>query len=178
MIALDRYGLLAHALEQRPAGLVCEFGVYRGDTLAFIADRVPGDVHGFDSFQGLPERWRDGFEGGAFATKPPTLRAPNVQIHTGEFADSLPMWLGTHPLPIGFAHVDCDLYSSTATVLEHIGPRLADGAVLVFDEFTNYPGWPEGEFKAFVEWIGRSSRRWASVGHVRGGEQAAFKVWS
>src|SRR6267143_5881073 len=51
----DKFALLEAAMEQvEIQGLYCEFGVYRGETLNFIASLVIGEVHGFDSFDGLP----------------------------------------------------------------------------------------------------------------------------
>ena len=38
-------------------GLTLECGVYFGRSLRLIAARTPGPVHGFDSFEGLPEAW-------------------------------------------------------------------------------------------------------------------------
>lgn len=49
--------------------------------------------------------------------------------------------------------IDCDLYSSTKTVLEFIGNYLQDGTVLIFDDWFSYRGHPRrGEQKAFYEW--------------------------
>lgn len=49
-------------------GLIMEFGVYKADTLNFISKLFEQkQVYGFDSFQGLPEFWRDGFDSRSFA---------------------------------------------------------------------------------------------------------------
>ena len=41
-------------------GLIIEFGVYKADTLNFNSKLFEQrQVYGFDSFQGLPEFWRD-----------------------------------------------------------------------------------------------------------------------
>ena len=45
-------------------------------------------------------------------------------------------------------HIDCDIYASTKTALEQTIPRLAPGAVIVFDEFFNYKGYELHEYKA------------------------------
>jgi hypothetical protein len=51
-------------------------------------------------------------------------------------------------------HIDCDLYSSTKTVLNFITPLIADGTVFVFDDFFYYKGHPsKGERGAFNEWL-------------------------
>ena len=48
-------------------GLVLEFGVYTGYTINFISKKLNEyNVYGFDSFEGLPEFWRDGFDKGCF----------------------------------------------------------------------------------------------------------------
>lgn len=59
-------------------GLVLEFGVFAGTTINQIASRVRQDVFGFDSFEGLPERWRDGYAEGHFKLQRlPDVFAPN-----------------------------------------------------------------------------------------------------
>jgi hypothetical protein len=99
-------------------GLALEFGVGDGASLRCIA-RYNMMVVGYDSFQGLPEDWRPGFEEGAFACEPPTDLPKNVQLVTGLFEDTLPQFdiedLGA---PVNLLHIDCDLYSSTKTVLD------------------------------------------------------------
>jgi hypothetical protein len=57
--------LMHHALSRVTVdGLYAEFGVNNGGTIAYIARQKPAQtIHGFDSFEGLPEDWsgqRDG----------------------------------------------------------------------------------------------------------------------
>src|SRR5512139_2452087 len=76
--------MLRWAVAEAPDGLVLEFGVATGETLAVIADcRQP--VHGFDSFKGLPGAWYGEYQAGTFAQGPPTV--PGAEIHVGWFAD-------------------------------------------------------------------------------------------
>jgi predicted O-methyltransferase YrrM len=153
----DPAATLVHALGLAPrGGMALEFGVYTGTTLRAIADaRGDGRVYGFDSFQGLPEDWRAGFAAGAFAvTEPPEV--PGAELVTGWFADTLPAFLDAHPGPVDLLHLDADLYSSTATVLELVGPRLRPGSVVVFDEYLNHPGWEDGEHRAWTEYRERT----------------------
>jgi hypothetical protein len=137
-------------------GFFLEFGVFTGGTIRFMARRMAGKtIHGFDSFEGLPEAWA-GFNlgGKVFDVKGKLPRVPgNVQLHKGHFDTSLPKWLSENPGPIAFIHLDCDLYSSTATVLKLTAPRLMPGTVILFDEYFNYPNWEEHEFKAFQEFV-------------------------
>lgn len=164
--------LLAHALGQARPGLALEFGVATGKTLRVIAAARPGQTYGFDSFEGLPETWRDGFEAGRFACAPPDV--PGAELVVGWFDDTAPAWFAKHSAEdIGLVHIDCDLYSSTKTVLGHM-PRLEPGTVILFDELVGYPGWRHGEHRALLHWV-------AATGHVlecigTEGERAAFIV--
>jgi len=46
-----------------------------------------------------------------------------------------------------------------------------DGSVIVFDEIAGYPGWEEGEFKAFNEFLDATGWRWKLLG-IHGGNRA------
>jgi hypothetical protein len=158
--------------------LVCEFGVHTGGSINLIASQCGCTVHGFDSFEGLPERWRDQFEKGRFAvTELPKVRK-NVHLIKGWFDATLPGFLKQHPGNVSFLHVDCDLYSSTSTVLRLLKHRISKGTVIVFDEFFNYPNWQEGEFKAFSEFISHSKCSYEYVAYCRSGEQVAVAITS
>lgn len=175
----NRLSLLQAALREVDSalgGLYCEFGVYRGESINYVAARVARTVHGFDSFEGLPEDWRPGFERGTFATGYlPDVR-PNVLLHKGWFQDTLPAFLRDHPEPIEFLHIDADLYSSAKTVLDLLGDRIVAGTVIEFDEFFNYPGWKEGEYRAFSEFCVSRDVELRYIGYTRNDEQVALKI--
>lgn len=163
------HDVLRHALDLGPTGHAVEFGVFKGTTLRMIADHMP--VTGFDSFDGLPETWRPGFDAGRFAlTSVP--KVPGASLVIGLFADTLPVW--SPPDRLGLVHIDCDLYSSTVTVLEHIGPRLEPGCIVVFDEYHGYPGWEVHEAKAWAEYVTDTGVEWEPIGH--GPEQFAIRI--
>lgn len=146
------HATLEHALALAPAGgMVLEFGVYTGTTLKIIAAQRDGEVYGFDSFDGLPEDWRIGFASGTFDVEAPP-EVPGAELVVGLFDDSLPGFLAAHPGTVDLLHIDADLYSSAASVLEQVGPRLRTGSVVVFDEFFNYPGWEAHEARAWAEY--------------------------
>ena len=88
----------------------------------------------------------------------------------------LPPFIKEQPQPIAFIHIDCDLYSSTKTVFELLGRRIQPGCVIVFDEYFNYPGWQDGEFKAFQEFIQHSGLAYDYIGYNRRHEQVAVKI--
>lgn len=132
-------------------GLVLEFGVYHGKSIRQIAALVDGVVHGFDSFEGIPEGWGDEPKG-AYSTGGRLPEVPdNVRLHRGWFDASLPAFLSVEAGPVRFVNIDCDLYSSTCTVLDLLAPRIVTGTVIVFDEFIGYASWRQDEFKAFHE---------------------------
>ncbi|MFC4833127.1 class I SAM-dependent methyltransferase [Actinomycetospora chibensis] len=170
---------LAHALGLAPrGGMALEFGVYTGTTLrAIAAARTDGKVYGFDSFQGLPEDWRAGFAAGAFGgVEPPDV--PGAELVVGWFADTLPTFLDAHPGHVDLLHLDADLYTSTATVLEQVGPRLRPGSVVVFDEYLNHPGWEEGEHRAWTEYVSRTGLGFTYEAFTQDNEQVVVIITS
>ncbi len=130
-----------------------------GQTIRHLAGLHSERLYGFDSFEGLPETWRSGYDKGAFSGELPTV-PDNVELIKGWFSDSLPPFLSMHAGRISFLHVDCDLYSSTKTILDLLEPRLGAGSVIVFDEYWNYPGWQQHEYKAFYEFIEKTGKRY------------------
>ena len=144
---------LLHALRQDvPPGYVMEFGVYRGSSINRIAAAFPDQtVYGFDSFEGFPQDGRKDWQQD-FSVKGilPDV-AENVELVPGYFEDSLPRFLSTAVQGVAFAHIDCDIYSSTRTVLEGIGPYLQTGSIIVFDELIHYPGFLANEMLALYE---------------------------
>jgi hypothetical protein len=115
-------------------------------------------VHGFDSFQGLPEDWH-AEPRGSYSTGGVLPAMPeNVTLHAGWFADTLPAFLDRHSGAVRFANIDCDLYSSARSVLELLADRIVTGSVIVFDEYLMHQQWREDEFRAFQEIV--ASRGW------------------
>ena len=174
---VDKFALLKAAVSQiEVQGLCCEFGVYRGETINFIASLIAREVHGFDSFAGLPEDWRQGHEKGTFAVGALPRVRQNVRLHEGWFEDSLPAFCQQYPGPVAFLHLDADLYSSTRTVFDLLGDRIVPGTVIAFDEFFNYPGWREGEYRAFDEFCHERRAEVRYLGFVGRDEQAVVKI--
>ncbi|MEO0413476.1 MAG: class I SAM-dependent methyltransferase [Verrucomicrobiota bacterium] len=146
-------------------GLILEFGVFKGTSITHIAKQVQCPVYGFDSFEGLPEDWTHFQRKGRFSLEgnlPPV--PPNVELFKGWFDDSLPPFLADHPGDARLIHIDCDIYSSTKTVLTELTPRIKSGTVIVFDEYFNYPGWQKHEHKAFMEFIEATGHEFEYIG--------------
>ena len=168
---------LRYALgEIKGPGLALEFGVATGSTLRIIAETVAADrtVAGFDVFTGLPETWRTGFPAGEFAQQPPDI--PGAAVVAGLFEDTLQTFLADTDEAIAFMHVDCDLYSSTRTVLDLTSDRLVPDAVLVFDEFFNYPGWQQHEYRAWTEFVERTGRSFEYLAYTGNHEQVVVRM--
>jgi hypothetical protein len=173
------FALLEFALKQARLEddvLLCEFGVYQGTTINHLASLTSKTIYGFDSFEGLPETWRPRFEKGRYRTKRLPKVPANVKLLKGWFEVSLPLFLAEHKQPAAFLHVDCDLYSSTATIFRLFKDRIRPGTVIVFDEFFNYPGWRHGEFKAFNELIADTGLKYDWLGYCCYHEQAGVII--
>ncbi len=154
-----------------------EFGVFKGDSLDFIATYNPTrTVYGFDSFMGLPERWTCD-PAGMFSTNGPLPEVkPNVRLVEGWFEDTVPRFTEEHKENCSFVHIDCDLYSSTKTVLDGLWDRIVPGTVIVFDEYFNYPGWQQHEFRAFQEFTDAYGVEYEYIGYCQKGQHVAVKI--
>lgn len=158
-------------LEHKQNTLWLEFGVASGRTINYISGFTKENVYGFDSFFGLPEKWRDGFDKGAFnsAGTTPTVNN-NVKLIAGWFSDTLPKFIEEEVIAkknkISFIHIDCDLYSSTKCIFDNVKSHLDKDCVIVFDELVNYPGFDgeNGELKAFYELINENKVEWEWIG--------------
>lgn len=168
--------LVKYVLDRVEAtGLYLEFGVGRGKSMRWIAAAVDSTVHGFDSFEGIQEHW-NGNPIGAFAQKQMPKVPANVEFHVGYFDATLPAFLESHPEPIAFLHVDCDLYSSTVTLFDLLGTRLQPGSIILFDEYYNFHRWQQHEFKAFQEFVAKSGMTYEYIAYSVTGQQAAVRV--
>ncbi|CUW40929.1 protein of unknown function [TPR repeat domain,2-168] [Magnetospirillum sp. XM-1] len=156
--------LLAWALgDARKPGLVLEFGVRRGASLAVLAAHAEQEVHGFDSFEGLPEGW-GATQAGVLTTGGALPNVgDNARLHPGWFEDTLPAFLADHPGPVRFANIDSDIYSSARTVLNALASRIEAGSVLVFDEFIGNRTWRDDEYRAFTEFAAAHGIGWRVI---------------
>ena len=169
--------LREYAVSQAGEGLYLEFGVYSGKTINQIADlKKDRIIYGFDSFEGLPETWRSGFEAGKFLKDILPEVRDNVTLIKGWFDETLPSFIQEHNELCAFLHIDCDLYSSSKTVLDYLAGRIVKGTIILFDEYFNYPGWKHNEFKAFQEFISASELKYEYIGYVKDWEQTAVKI--
>lgn len=160
-------------------GLHLEFGTFRGKSMNMIANMRPNTIfYCFDSFEGLPEKWHIGVEKGTFdiGGNVPDLR-DNVVPVKGWFDESVPVFAKEHAgEQIAFMHVDCDLYSSTKVIFEHLGDMIKPGAVIVFDEYLTVPADGDCEYKAYMEFLEPAGLDIEYIGQIRGHNQIATRV--
>ena len=172
--------VLQHAAAQASQdGLWLEFGVCFGRSINILATFRRGDMHGFDSFQGLPEDWKPGEPKGSYSTggRLPAV-ADNVQLHAGWFEHSLPDFLARHQGAVSLVHIDCDLYSSTRTVLSLLAGRLTVGSVIVFDDFLGFDSFEQHEYKAFLEFTQQYGFHFKLLSYAALSREVAFQLVS
>lgn len=135
-------------------GLYLEFGVYKGGSINYIAERI-GDnlIYGFDSFEGLPSDWIPEYPKGTFSQEGniPEVKE-NVRLIKGWFDKTLPTFVEKHKHEkCALINIDCDLYESTKIVLNSLKDNIVQGTIIMFDEYCGQIGWREDEYKAWQE---------------------------
>ena len=162
-------------------GVICEFGVQWGATLAQLINlrgiHEPFNhgrkIFGFDTFAGFSSI--DNNDGpyskiGDYSTTAgyestlekvlliheafaPLSHIRKFELIKGDASTTIETWLQANPHAIvSLALFDMDVYKPTKDVLEHIIPRLTKGSLLVFDEL-NCKHFP-GETAAVSEVLG------------------------
>ena len=163
----------------KTSGSILEFGVWVGTSINHTAKKLPDKIiHGFDSFEGLPEDW-----GGHFMPKNtfdlkgklPKVRK-NVKLHKGWFEDTLPQFLEENKEDIAFMNMDADIYSSTYTVLELLHARIKKGTIIIFDEYFNSLNWKQHEYKAFQEFIIKHDAKYEYLAYTSSGGCVAIRI--
>lgn len=140
-------------------GNILDLGVYKGGSTRGLATIFPDHtIHGFDSFEGLPDDWAHVLKGefGEIKGRLPDM-PKNVKLYKGWFSDTLPPWASDHAdAPISLLRVDCDIYSSTVDIFNAVGHLLKPGTFILFDEYFGYRGWEHHEYQAFMEYMERT----------------------
>jgi hypothetical protein len=155
--------------------LYLEFGVAKGASMRYwsgLLTNPASSLHGFDTFEGLPEEWRRGDRGaysaGGFI---PEIYDPRVKFFKGLFQDTLPGYvLPEHEYLI--INIDCDLYSSTRFVLNLLAAQMTPGTTFIyFDEFSD----PHNELRAFNDLLTATNKQFALLGATRSYGQTSFE---
>lgn len=127
---------LAGLAENSPRGNFLELGVYKGGS-AWVFGKIALEqnrkVFLFDTFEGLPENGM--IPKGRFNdTTVDEVQAaiPNAQIFKGLF----PLTLTREVKDLSFVHIDCDLLAGCKTAIELLWPRMVEGGIMAFDDWT------------------------------------------
>ena len=126
-----------------------ERDLYLFDTFSGMTAPSVGDVSSpYDSFS-LHRRWQrrargrtsDWVAAGADAVRANMLDTgyppQRIRLVPGEVEETLP---GLAPATVALLRLDTDWYESTRHELVHLYPRLAEGGVLVIDDYGHYVG--------------------------------------
>ena len=191
---LKHQRLLAQLFRGKELGHFYEFGVYNLSSITkfnfvrnfharFDSTFKKVGIYAFDSFEGLPapttEDVRDPlWKRGDYSCSLDDVKRiaqkykiKNIQYIKGYYentlTDALAKELAANPPSL--VHVDCDLYTSTITVLRWLDKIALPGAIYFFDDIWRYYGHPDhGELKAIREYNADTKTRGQLVEHPLG----------
>ena len=165
-------------LKNTNGGIALEFGVHNAYTINSTANILTKHkLFGFDSFEGLPEKWRDGFEAGCFNLDGQLPQVEkNVVLYKGLFTEAIPKFKEEHAdiCKIDLLHIDCDLYSSTKDVFNEIYHLITADTIIVFDELVNYPTFENHEMLALYETLIKYDKTYKII--ATSGERVALRI--
>lgn len=167
---------------------ILEFGVYKGASIYRIKNYVKPNIKifGFDSFNGLPEDWVQ-YDGGIagdglcvkgfFTTNGNLPNISGVTFYKGMFEETIKEYKKIGE-PIALIHIDCDLYSSTKSVLYGLIDFIKEDTILVFDEWY-YNGdhkYNDHEQKCFYEFVNDFNINYELIETDINSEQQIIKI--
>jgi hypothetical protein len=160
------FDLVGHQVCEREV-LYLEFGVFRGAATRYwskLLRNPKSRLHGFDSFEGLPEDWVGIRPKGDFFVEGqlPQIDDPRVEFFKGWFQQTLPDYK-CPPHEVVVMVLDADLYSSTTFVLNAMEDVIVPGTYIYFDEFNHRLD----ELRAFDEFLKRTGMKFSAVGATR-----------
>lgn len=155
-----------HVLTQQVVGDVVECGCWRGHSARMIADRLlqarwQGHFRVFDSFEGglsdkTPEdrelygntdpqatlMQKQLFTSRKSAVAQVLQHCKFVSLHEGWIPDVFAQVVGLNDRRYALVHIDVDLYQPTLAALNQFGPRMAEGGIIVIDDYasSHFPG--------------------------------------
>jgi len=124
-----------------------EIGTFRGGSAALLAEAMRtfgggSELHVVDTFEGHldstftehdPEDQLGKFRGTSYDDVREFLSTfPGVRVHKGDAAAVVSGWPERR---YALVHLDVDLYGPTLACLEYFAPRLADGGIIVMDDY-------------------------------------------
>ncbi|CAN1210625.1 Macrocin O-methyltransferase [Tumidithrix helvetica PCC 7403] len=142
-------------------GIVVECGVWKGGTIAGIAELLGAEreYYLFDSFAGIPApqeidgqaalQWQQDKDSPHYHDNcrvsedvacEAMARAGAKHFHTmkGFFEETLPQFCPQKPIAI--LRLDADWYDSTMLCLQYLYPYIAEGGVIILDDYYTFDG--------------------------------------
>jgi O-methyltransferase len=178
--------------KNRITGDYCEFGCSGGMTFTIAYymsqkfDWISRKLWAIDSFQGLPKpsnqkdehpEWQPGWLNTPIEEFHAIMRGSRVPRSAyeaipgfynetiGKLATRRPAVL---PDDIALAYIDCDMYSSTMSVLEFLEPRFKQGMIIACDDYYSMDKrQPSGERQALLEMMKKASYKWLLIPYVQ-----------
>ena len=155
--------------------LYMEFGLWQGDATRYwskLLGHPKSKLHGFDSFEGLPESWNLFTPTGHFSLQGtvPQTDDGRVQFFKGWFEQTLRDYT-LPPHEILVLNLDADLYSSTIFVLNRLRDQIVPGTYLYFDEICDRLH----ELRAFDEFITKTGMEFRLLGVTKTLKCALFQ---
>ena len=176
------YALARDIIMRGIAGDLVECGTCNGGSAAAIACAFREDdrkIWLYDSFEGMPQTTQIDGEAAAACVGECVGSIERVReamqiakvpldryiIHKGWFSDTFPL---LSPQVISYLHVDCDWYDSVMLTLNTFYDRVADGGVIVLDDFGHWEGCREAfydfiadrKLKPVLERVGHTQAFW------------------
>jgi O-methyltransferase len=174
---LYRSVIEAEELDRQPITYL-EFGVYRGESLKSWLHSIcnpDSRFTGFDTFTGLPERWRPTEPAGHFNAdgRIPEVNDDRCSFEMGLFQNTLPKFVARADLSRRIViNLDADMFTSTLFVLTTLAPHFKAGDLIFFDEFSC----PLDEFRAFEEFVSSFRVRYEVIAAVYGYTRVCIKL--
>ena len=160
------FDLVGSHIAQREV-LYLEFGVFQGAATSYcckLLKNPKSKLHGFDSFEGLPEHWLPHRPRGHFSLQGelPQIDDVRVQFFKGWIQQTISAY-SCPPHEVLVLNFDADLYSPTIAVLNSLEHAIVPGTYIYFDEFNHQ----FHELRAFDEFIERTGMNFKVLGADR-----------
>ncbi|MDQ1266518.1 MAG: hypothetical protein QG635_1670 [Bacteroidota bacterium] len=154
--------------------LFLEFGVFKGDSIKYWSKKNRNNeslFFGFDSFEGLPQKWgiRDV---GSFSTdgKIPLINDTRISFIKGWYSNTLSDFIESNSKLLRqnkIINMDSDLYTSTLYVLYNLSKFIIPGDFIFFDDFFTIRNNAE-EFRAFNDFANSSNLKYDIIAKTNG----------
>lgn len=161
-LAIEKEGLNSAPIDY------LEFGVFRGDSLFWWLENISHPESrfvGFDTFTGLPERWRATEPEGAFNVygRIPETNDTRCSFEVGLFQDTLLGFIARQDFSRRLViNLDADLFSSTLYVLTTFARHFKRGDIIFLDNFIC----SLDEYRAFEAFVSAFRVKYEVVGAI------------